>query len=189
MSKSQEPPSASVNTSLGRMRPATNAEIREVWRKREERAAWEAARHCATRLFGEQARTVQIITGDEYDDERYFPVIEQVLVFDAEGHPLPYDLSLPYWSHRYSWQTTSLREDFEQALAQEEAQAETPLSPAERAEFLQAQAHEYIQDQNIYVDEFALPTEDAFFALDAPPPDGAIPVLYVLEEEHRSGEK
>jgi hypothetical protein len=65
-------------------------------------------------------------------------------------------------------------------LEEEEAKAATPFSQEEREQRLQEYAHDYVQMDNLYANEFDLPREDAIFALDDPPPTVASPVLSIL---------
>jgi hypothetical protein len=194
MSKPQEALSTVVNTSAGRMRPATYHEILAVLRQLEAQAEWEAVRDFAHRLFGKRAHHVQIVTGDAYDDEHYYRVVENVIVYDAEDTPLPYDLTLPYWTRvrpHQDAEASSLLADFEGSLREEEARATEPLSQGEREQILQEYAHEYVQENDLYADVFDLPREDGIFALDEPPPERAGSVLYMLceqEAQHHSME-
>ncbi len=98
MPQQQENACAIVNTPVGMMRPATSSEITAWLRQHEWQAGWEAVHDFAQQLFGERAHHAQVVTGDEYDDEHYYTVVEDVIVYDAEGNPLPYDLTLPYWT-------------------------------------------------------------------------------------------
>jgi hypothetical protein len=155
----------------------------------EERTEWEEVRDFAHQLVGSRAHHVQVVTGDEYDDERSSTVVEDVIVYDAENNPLPYDLKLPYWSQvdpNHSTYATSLLQEFEKLLEEEEAKAATPLSQEEREQRLQEYAHDYVRDTNLYANEFDLPREDATFALDDPPTERANPALYVLDAKHLS---
>jgi hypothetical protein len=185
MPKPQEASSAVVSTSIGKMRPAGYHEITAYLRDLEAQTTWKAVHDFAHQLFGERAHHVEIETGDEYDDEHYYRVIEDVVVYDIDNNPLPYDLTLPYWSQAkpdHSDNATSLLEDFEASLKEEEAKATEPLEKEDREQLLQEYTHEYVRDTNLYA-EFDLPPEDATFALDEPPPEITGPVLYILVDQ------
>jgi hypothetical protein len=186
MSKPQTALSAVISTPLGMMRPAAYHEITAYVREMEARAEWEDVRDFAYQLFGERAHQVQVVTGDEYDDEHYFTVVENVIVYDAEKNLLPYDLTLPYWNQVGPDQlatATSLLQDFENWLKEEEAERTESLSQEERERLLQEYADGYVRDNNLYANEFDLPREDRTFILDEPPPEIAAPPLYVCFEQ------
>lgn len=175
---SQQQEASTVHTAQGPMRPATHREITACFRALEARAEWEAVRDFAHQLFGEQAHHVEVVTGDAYDDEHYSTVVEDVTVYDGANKQLPYDLTLPYWS-QVEPDGSSLLQDFERSLKNEEAEASTPLSQEEREQLLQEYAHEYVQDNHVYTEEFDLPRDDATFVLDESPEPSAC-CLYVF---------
>ena len=173
------------SVSVGILRIATYEEIIACLRNMKAQAAWDAAQDFACRLFGGKVHRVEVRIKNEYDGGHSYTVFEDVTVYDALGNQVPYDLSLPYWS-RINLDgdecATSLLQDFEIWLREEETSAAEPLSQRERERLLQVYAHGYVQDNNLYANEFNLLREDSTFLLDDLPPHSLLYVLLDQEE-------
>lgn len=54
----------------------------------------------AKNFYGPNVYRVVVSTGEEYNDETYDTVIEEVEVYDKDGNALEVDLSTPWWQEK-----------------------------------------------------------------------------------------